>query len=510
MAGFIAGIANGQEAVKSVVLQSPSLSNANISRNSASMKSNPYTGSLAPMKSIKADRTTSGPGGGRWYDYQDGIIGGVMGDFISTTNLVIWNDTSSILGYTNSAGGIEYDGNNYTSLGLIFDPYNSGWADTDVFSSSLIGIAPTNAYSIDSVVALGWYSRNIAKTSVVDTLTLTFVQGDGLNSGSIYPSLPPYFYAGAGDATFLGWYGLTATDTLWSLEMLFDSIDNRAGILSGTTIMPSTYAYQFLLYPSDTNSSNSTIGTQYPRYNRPAGAPADPVINFPVTAGNYVSMSVTFKNGDPTYPAFPGKDTIRLLSGSGSSLVETFKYSEYDAEVAFVTPTSGGTTASFPTYGWPNDKTTGYFKEESYDDNYGPLYAPNWAYSSTPAGGGPAGPSTLQFPYILYHAKCPTCNLLGNPVRNTIEVKNIANNNSINAYPNPSANQLNIAFSLGQVSAVSVTLTDMLGQVVATQNMGNVANGNAVFNTADLANGMYIYTLTANGVRTTRHIAVSH
>jgi hypothetical protein len=82
--------------------------------------------------------------------------------------------------------------------------------------------------------------------------------------------------------------------------------------------------------------------------------------------------------------------------------------------------------------------------------------------------------------------------------------------NGVNAYPNPANGVLNIPFELNEVANVSVTLTSMIGQVVATQNMGNVDNGVAKFNTSALATGMYIYTVNANGEHFTGRIVVTH
>ena len=50
----------------------------------------------------------------------------------------------------------------------------------------------------------------------------------------------------------------------------------------------------------------------------------------------------------------------------------------------------------------------------------------------------------------------------------------------------------------------------MLGNTVATQNVANIGSGKATINTANLADGVYFYTVTANGERQTGRVAIAH
>ena len=80
----------------------------------------------------------------------------------------------------------------------------------------------------------------------------------------------------------------------------------------------------------------------------------------------------------------------------------------------------------------------------------------------------------------------------------------------IKVYPNPANDQVNIAYTLVNSAAVTATLTNTLGQVVATQKAPNGTSGNITFNTNTLAEGVYLYTVEANGNRTTGRIVVAH
>ncbi len=82
--------------------------------------------------------------------------------------------------------------------------------------------------------------------------------------------------------------------------------------------------------------------------------------------------------------------------------------------------------------------------------------------------------------------------------------------NKTNAYPNPSTNKLNVAYDLAKISDVTVVLTNVVGQEVATQHNSNVVSGVASFNTADLSAGIYFYTVISNGERSTGRVTIAH
>ena len=90
-------------------------------------------------------------------------------------------------------------------------------------------------------------------------------------------------------------------------------------------------------------------------------------------------------------------------------------------------------------------------------------------------------------------------------------VANVTNTiNGASAFPNPANNTVNVTFNLSSSANATVTLTNAVGQVVATQELKNVTNGTATFNTNTLAPGLYIYSVNANGARTTGSITVAH
>jgi hypothetical protein len=82
-----------------------------------------------------------------------------------------------------------------------------------------------------------------------------------------------------------------------------------------------------------------------------------------------------------------------------------------------------------------------------------------------------------------------------------------------NAYPNPANNTLNVPVSVTKGAGINVSLSNMMGQVLETQTLGNMAAGQsktAVFNTSALAAGVYLYTVESNGERVTNRVVVAH
>jgi len=503
-AGVIAATAQGQQASPSVVFNQ---SQAPV-KHSNSMKAG-FTGTAASKNEGSIDRLTSAcTTCGRWYDYVDSVVGinASLVNALSFTGFDIWQDTTGIFGYT---GTPDYANTDFTSVGLLFHPWASAWNSALSFSTGEMAISSANAYTIDSIVIGGSYNRNAAKPSIVDTLVVQFVYGDGTGTSNL--PLGIQFGPNASNAglvSLLADYDLAATDSIPFVSMLFDSTnnpaDNRAGGSGGAITYPYPVATEltspgvlkFLLTALDTNTSTSiaTLSTVYPRVGH---VPADPTISIGVPAGDLSGVSVSFKSGDPAlHHAFPA-DTVRYTSGTA---ITGYKYGAWSPLVAY--ESDGGTGEGFPPY--PNavpgtDWTVGYFNEEGQGPDQ--AYEPNWAWTTS------TGASVLQYPYIMFHAKCPTCNTVGTA---SLSAATVTPTNMIKVYPNPANDQVNIAYTLVNSAAVTATLTNTLGQVVATQKAPNGTSGNITFNTNTLAEGVYLYTVEANGNRTTGRIVVAH
>lgn len=82
----------------------------------------------------------------------------------------------------------------------------------------------------------------------------------------------------------------------------------------------------------------------------------------------------------------------------------------------------------------------------------------------------------------------------------------------LHSYPNPSNLLTNVTFEVPVNCNASLTITDLSGRVVSQQELNDLQVGRHVVSlqTENLANGMYNYTLNANGWSATKPLVVNH
>lgn len=420
----------------------------------------------------------------RWYAYYN-YFNAVMDDIGSATSInfaYMWNDTNAICAYS----GGTFGHNNMVSEAITFHPFfhrsatDSGF-NNNTFYPGEMRIGQGNAYTIDSVVIKGAYGVNPSKTGVVDTLRVAFVKGSG------GPSASDDVFSGMtiGGSSVSSAYGI---DPLPFMNIRYDSVNNRTTQRTGTTFV------QDILI-SNANWNDTDAQGFYSRQ----FALSTPLS---CSAGQMVGVSVSFKSGDVLAVTSGVVGDTVINTGSSSTTIRN-DYNMFRPAIIY----KGSSTApEFAPYS-ATDHNQGLFKTlPNYSNGWGNAYVPLWAWSSS--GGG----STLQYPLIALHATCPTCGVTNPyvpPVDHTA-VADVAAISNFGAYPNPAGDKLNVTFNLSNPSAATVTLTNVLGQVVATQTIESTTTGKAVFNTAELANGVYVYTLTANGSRATGRVVVAH
>jgi len=402
----------------------------------------------------------------RWFSYVDyfDLNETAFSSSIALAAPYLWKDTMAVMAYSSASGGTTWQHNRTVSLGLVADLAYSGFNNFDYFPG-LMNITSSSTYAVDSIRFFGRYGFNPTKTSVVDTLRVAFVYGNGDASADIYR-------ANTTNPSVLANYGLASTDTLKNHRMRFDSTTTRA---NGTSVVVKDIILDNTKW-GDTLSNGTFVGALS------IGATAAGVS---IPAGNMIGASLTFISGDPTFVAH---DTV-----FGSTL--GYKYNMFRPYVGYKGTTS---TPQFATYS-PLDRNNGMFKTlPDTTLGWGGQYIPMWFWTAS------GGASTSQYPYIDFHVKCAACGVitdLGN-------VNNVAQITRIDAYPNPANGTVNVPFAVSVATDVTVTLSNMLGQVVATTTFANTKNGKAEFNTSILPTGIYTYTVSAKGQKSTGRIAV--
>lgn len=93
---------------------------------------------------------------------------------------------------------------------------------------------------------------------------------------------------------------------------------------------------------------------------------------------------------------------------------------------------------------------------------------------------------------------------------NSSGLNELTNTAGLSVYPNPSASQANVSFSLKNETEVVISLTDITGKTVFTNNLGTLTTGvhKTTINTDVLSNGVYMVNFVANGVVSTQKLIV--
>jgi Secretion system C-terminal sorting domain len=483
-AGLVAGIANGQTI--------SSGSSANLVNNPVRQPQELQVGGQqqafwnGPVRT--GAKTTSI--GGRWYDYVIDYMQPyqqTLGADVNYYSPNLWNDTTALFGYTGTT--TPYFFNNLLSLGMGLDPWWNMWNCTTSTGGGCVmdftgamAVTHTDNYTIDSVFVPGWYTRNLAKPTVVDTLIFAFVQGNGgattdLPHNTLTGVVVPMYCASC-----------TALDFL---DLYHDQTNNRAAANGGT---PVTTIYKYLLNNTDT-CVNAYKAAIFPRPGH-----SDATMGYAVSAGNYMAMTVTFKSGDATYGPHGGPgDTVRYSDGT---TVTGYKYNVFQAQTFYAASSATSTTPTWAPYNADNVACAYWgFEGRGWPAPFAKYY-PNWDIISTLT---PLAPASAQYPHIGYHIACPSCPLL--PLPATLGTTTVNSVSILNVFPNPANNELNIYYTAANGTTINATLTNILGEVVATQTS---SNSKVLFNIGSLPNGIYVYTLEANGQRTTGRISVAH
>ncbi len=404
-------------------------------------------------------RTTAGAYTGEWFDFNVAHDDGSFVAYDGTTNsgnygaIDVFPDSTLYV----AAGTPPF----YWwchGLGTSFDPTSlyfqtSGgssttglWANTTVSGPSFV-VSPANDYYVDSIYVIGrFYQTNSTED---DTLHIDVIapSASATNEWDLH----------YGSTNCVTWGITTAPDTNYRFAL--GAIDSN-GYAGGDAPV---YRITKVLNHAAAIDTDATSGWSIWSFAIPGGP-------IHVGAGGHVSALTTFHTG-AYYPYGTA------IAAANMWVNESWYFADNDGALQKANDFNTGLVVS-------TEERYNYSTAESYSGNTIPH--PSYFYT---------GPLSVLNPHYGWFLRDPS----------STSVNKVVPVTKVNAYPNPATNELNITFS--SAANATVTLTNMVGQVVATQT--NV-NGAAKFNTAALANGMYIFTIQANGERTTGHVVVAH
>lgn len=404
-------------------------------------------------------------------------------------------------------------------MGLSFDATDSAYYSTTFNAGACHDpIPPADIvpyrfwyYDVDSFNAAIAYVRNDPVTTRVDTLVIEFVLTQA------YPVLGPSTDSGAYSLQMstgsVNWpvcadhkprwgtvhynSGLTPPfnmqpyindcyfDSVFTMKERFSFIldaaaasDTTAGLLNLAHLqgvkLAGTYSYSITPDPSGASAFPiipMTVSLDYPYQKRhlityisfkPQASYAPGAL---ATQANWIKVFAGEPLGDSTWWKQGSSDTATGYPGSYSqSLVATNRIRYSDTGFSIFSP---GHNTLVPAFSYYDASTHPY-------------------------------PPGFEVPWMQFYLEWIDCPMKVEP-RAAIANLSVA--------PNPANTTLTITCTTDPNTTVSAALTNMIGQVVATQQM---ADGKVTFNTSELPTGIYIYSIEANGQRVTGKAVITH
>lgn len=396
---------------------------------------------------------STGAGGSKWYSTYD-VADGYLGNVLSNNDFVFYIDWDSTLTQKFSTG---YGPVNWLSAASFIDPINSqGFNSNSLYPGSDIRVQPWNTYTVDSIFFPAAYIQSpTGGASTIDTLYLS-VAPVAFNDATVTSTTDP---------DVVNYAGVTANGNILKVQRLgpTDSFNRRlgnAGVVSWKLPLIDT-----LRKPKNTDGT-------FPVRNYVLKLPT----TLTVPAGSGVAMSIAFKPGEPW--------------ANGDSVQKHHYFMPLAAESA------DNTIMPYFYYTY-NDHSMSYLMHYSNAGGYSSSVSLELA--NTNAYG-------YEYINMGLHINCANCATIDGATG----VTNVSLIKGAKAYPNPANNELNIAFGLSDAANTTVSIANTVGQVVMSKNLGSVSNGEVTFSTANLSNGVYFYTVEANGQRQTERFVVAH
>lgn len=400
-----------------------------------------------------AANKTTGAGGSKWYSTYD-IADGYLGNVLSNNDFVFHIGWDSTLKQRFSNGVFPV---NWLSVASFVDPiFSDGFNSSTLFPGTDIRIQPWNSYTVDSIFFPASYIKSpTGGASTIDTLFLS-VAPVAYNDASITSTTDP---------DVVNYNGVTANGNVLKVQRLgpTDSLNRRLG---------NAGAVSWKLPLIDTlRKPKNTDGT-FPVRTYVFKLPT----TLTVPAGSGVAMSVAFKPGE----TWANGDSVQqhhywmplAAEGADNTIMPYFYYQYHDHSMSYLMH-----------YGQQGGYSSAISLELANTNSY-----------------------NYEFINMGLHINCANCATIDGAT-------GVANVNVIKgakAYPNPANNELNIAFGLNETANTTVSISNTVGQVVMSKTLTAVGNGEVTFSTANLSNGVYFYTVEANGQRQTERFVVAH
>lgn len=390
--------------------------------------------------------------GSRVYNYVEllDLLNVVDGNFP-----YLWSTGDPICAFS---GSTPWDTSAYMGFGAVLHPWYPLFNDPNALDyAGKVAITAGSAYRVDTVAIYGSYLQNSNKmnNTVVDTLRVALTYGDG-SDGS--------------DLDLTNWFGGNikanyGVDTLRVVDVQYDF--NQRVAAGGTRVIKNIPITQAVA--DDTLSNGLNRFAVFFGQNIPAG--------------NVVAVTATVITGDAAYTPY---DTVFYGSQRPSEIVE------YNMMRPWVFEQNAGQYAKYEAGNY--NLGLGMLNIQDTGSNFYDRYLNQFFWTKE---------SSSEFPYIDWVVTCTDC-----PV---VSVANVANSfEGHNAFPNPAANSVTVKYGLEYADDVTISIYNLVGQQIATQNIEKSLYGNATFDLSNLTNGLYIYTIETSDMKESGRFSVAH
>jgi hypothetical protein len=426
-----------------------------------------------------------------WYDmWNQNFINRSYGGVSQAYSFYVYPDSNLVDAISGLHLGVH-------GMGMSFDPTDSSYSYSNTNGGSCqIPISPAmnsgQGYTVDSFYAPVTYVRKGSSNSVdsiiielfVTPISDTSVADSGAYTLSFHPAanLIPISYDSVARFATVHYNGNNMRSAVYSTEpnindCYFDSVFStkyRYGFELNSITVGDTDAYGFLDF--------TKLATGIPG----SGALAITPIHVINSRYQYIVSFIKFKSG-VHYPLGELTTTanfLKLYAGEPIGDSIWFMQSAHNVDIDYPGSYQAGLIAN----------NTIRYNDDGYTYPYltHDVLIPSSAYANSI-------PPRFDVPEQSFH-------IVTYNIPNSVQ----GNNNAlhvVDAYPNPASDVLNITYTSANGAATVLTLYNVIGQVVATEQG---YNGKVIFNTSGLASGMYIYSAQADGVQSVAgHVVIA-
>lgn len=261
----------------------------------------------------------------------------------------------------------------------------------------------------------------------------------------------------------------------------------------------------------DSCEAGATIKASLWQWNPAGTSMSDVIIEATDNTGNpVVSNEYTLTAADLNNTTDPNEDYERFADGEYNTVFMPFTYQGVelgDSSTYYACYTKVGSNGKFYVakdyYRW---------NSFSYDNGYSILvWTPTLVGSQRQYDWG-----YVWFTQAWSDGVIPAIRLIvsdiNNPTPSSIEDVKAEAASDMQVYPNPAADKVTLSYTLTQSGNVNITIMDVMGRVVMSENQGKKEAGFAYktnINTSNMNNGTYFYTVEVNGAKSTNKLVIN-